>query len=89
MPNLSTCADPARPLPLPHVREHLEGDPSILQDLTRHLEALERQAARVPAETLRRCMGIELACVRNALRRFTIVREDLPPLPERLAPTRA
>ena len=80
MSSLSTCAAEA-PLPLPHVRERLEGDPLILEDLTRHLEAIERQAARVPSETLRRCMGIELASARNALRRFVVVQEDLLPLP--------
>jgi hypothetical protein len=74
----SPCALQARPLPLQ--LERIEGDPSILEDLSRHLEALERQAARVPSDTLRRCMGIELASVRNALRRFVVVCEDSPPL---------
>ncbi|MBE3064344.1 MAG: hypothetical protein IMZ69_04930 [Spirochaetes bacterium] len=84
MSNLSTCAEPARPLPLLHPREHVEGDPKTLQELTRHLEAIERQAARVPSDTLRRLMAVELAGARNALRRLAIVREDLLlPLPGR------
>ena len=83
MTSLSTCAEPARPLPFPHPRERIEGDLATLQELTRHLEALERQAASVPCETLRRCMGIELACAKITLRRLAIVREDPLPLPGR------
>jgi hypothetical protein len=79
MQSPSPLAAPAALFPLPHVRERLEGDSSILEDLTRHLEALERQAARVPSDTLRRCMGIELAGARNALRRFVVVQEDNVP----------
>jgi hypothetical protein len=78
MTNLSTCADPARPLP--HVLERVEGDSTTLQVLSRHHEALERQAASVASDTLRRLMGMELAGATSALRRFVVVREDSPPL---------
>jgi hypothetical protein len=57
-------------------REHLEGDPVLLQDIQRHLSALRLQAARVQSPTLRRLMDIEIGCVKTVLRGFSIVRVD-------------
>ena len=74
----SPCAAPAATLPHTPPREHIEGDPTIIEDLTRHLEALQRQAAAVSNGTLRACMAVEIGCAKAVLRRFAIVRADLP-----------
>lgn len=57
-------------------REHLEGDPVLLQDLQAHLSALRLQVAHVTSPTLRRLMAVEIGCAEGVLRRFSIVRSD-------------
>ena len=57
-------------------REHLEGDPVLLQDLQTHFSALRLQVARVTNPTLRQLMVTEIGCAEQVLRRFSIVRVD-------------
>ncbi len=62
-------------------REHLEGDPVLLQDLQAHLSALRLQAAHCATTSLRRLMAVEIGCIETVLRRFSVVRVEARDLP--------
>ena len=75
MTSPSPCAAPAALLRATS-REHLEGDPILLQDIQVHLSALRLQVAQIKSPTLRRLIAIEIGCVESVLRSFSVVRVD-------------